>query len=198
MFTGIIQSIGRIQAIEHYEGGAFVELACVNLINDLAIGDSLAVNGVCSTIKNKRESIVSIDYLSETLAKTTIGNLAVGDSVNLELAMQMNTRMGGHMIQGHVDCVGEIIDLGIAKPWSSVTVSYPEKFKHLLVEKGSISLDGISLTVVDVQNTQFTCHLIEHTVENTVFSKRQKGDKVNLEFDIVGKYLYRFYSQIKD
>jgi riboflavin synthase len=195
MFTGIIQKLGKVNKKVLHQEGAFVDLEVGDLCKDLSIGDSISVNGVCSTVKSISGDVISVDYLSETLKKTTIGSLEIEEPVNLELAMTMSTKMGGHMVQGHVDTVGSILSFERKEPWSIVTISYPDSFGNFLVEKGSIAIDGVSLTLVDVQDDRFSCHLIPHTVEGTVFSKCKKDDKVNLEFDIVGKYLYKFYTQ---
>ncbi|RAP32742.1 riboflavin synthase [Candidatus Marinamargulisbacteria bacterium SCGC AAA071-K20] len=195
MFTGLIQGLGRINSLSPHNEGALASLFVGAMSSEISIGDSISVNGVCSTVKTISDDIITIDYLSETLKKTTIGSLRDNDAVNLELAMTLNTKMGGHMVQGHVDCVGRIESFELKDPWSVVCIEFPEDFGKFLVEKGSISVDGVSLTLVDVQKSLFSCHLIPHTVENTVFSNYKKDDKVNLEFDIVGKYLYKFYSQ---
>ena len=187
MFTGLIENIGRIASIDPF---------CVETVRapSLHIGDSIAVNGVCVTVAKKTKTSFTVDLLDETLKKTNLGGLAIGDAVNLERALTPQSRMGGHWVTGHVDETGVISSL---RKTGELTIWGSDKFMHLLIPKGSIAIDGVSLTIVEIFDKSFTCHLIPHTLENTNLKHKKKGDRVNLEYDLVGKYLHRFYSLSK-
>ncbi len=154
----------------------------------MRLGDSVSVNGACLTVARKTTTSFSVDLLNETRKKTNLGQLKAGAIVNLERALKASSRMGGHWVSGHVDEVGAIESMKDGE----IVVRFRSKFAPYLIPKGSITIDGVSLTVVDLGKRSFSCHLIPHTLHHTSLKDRKKGDLVNLEYDIVGKYLYRF------
>lgn len=194
MFTGIIADIGVVEKISSLGNGLELRFSS-RLSTDLVLGQSVAVNGVCSTVVDATTTHFSVHYLEETLTKTTMDRLRERDCVNLELAMQVSSRLDGHVVTGHVDCEGALDHVLSGDPFSEITVRYPESFSHYLIEKGSVAINGVSLTVVDLKADTFRVCLIPHTFHNTSFSSLQAGDHVNLEFDVMGKYLYRFYEK---
>lgn len=194
MFTGLVQSLGRVVAITPLGSGCEVVVSCDSEFSkDHVIGDSISLNGVCSTVVECKKGQFRVQYLEETLKKTTMGCLTVDDVINLEHCCLPTTKLGGHIVSGHVDDTGTILSFDFDGQWAVLTVSFQKKFAPFLIEKGSIAIDGISLTIVDVFSDRFTCHLIPHTIEQTVLHQKKVTDLVNLEFDQIGKYLYRFY-----
>ncbi len=190
MFTGLIEGQGRVLSFESLGLGRRMVFFAPNF--SFSLGESVSVNGVCSTVLDLKENTFSVDYLKETLDKTTIGYLKGGDSVNLEQSVTPSTRLGGHVVTGHVDTRGQVLSLKAEGPFHEVTIEYPLAFAPFLIEKGSIALDGISLTVVNLTQTSFTVHIIPHTFSETIISTYSVGREVNLEFDPMGKYLHRF------
>lgn len=182
MFTGIVEELGSVRA---RDGGKF-EFAAKTVVDAVALGDSIAVNGVCLTVTAYGDDWFAAEAVDETLSRSSLGGLAVGDPVNLERPVRLQDRLGGHLVQGHVDGVGEIRQ---AAPDLSVGCA-PELLKYM-VEKGSITIDGISLTVVKVDDGGFTVAVIPHTLEVTTLGHRKPGDKVNLEVDVISKYVER-------
>ncbi len=189
MFTGIIETLGYVRDIRSLTTGKEMVFECSSLTPQLKSGDSIAVNGVCSTAVNIQNNAFTVQYLAETLHKTTLSRFKIGERVNLELSVTPSSRMGGHFVLGHVDDVGRVENITRDEPWGVLTVSYLEKWRELLVPKGSIAVDGISLTIADLSDFQFTCHIIPFTFKQTRLAILKKGDKVNLEFDILGKYV---------
>jgi riboflavin synthase len=191
MFTGLIKSLGKITALTAVNGGldAWIQSNDASFIHDL--GASISVNGVCSTVIEFKDDLFRVQYLEETLKKTTFSTLKVGDFVNLEPSLTLSSLVGGHLVTGHVDTVGRIIAFDRGHPWGSIRISFDAQFSGLIVEKGSICINGIALTLVDIALNEFSCALIPHTVENTVLQFKQVGDSVNIEFDLVGKYILR-------
>ena len=183
MFTGIIMSNGTIESVERLDSGARLRLRAA-FDEALERGESVAVNGVCLTMLPEAEGIVA-DLSDETLSLTTLGSLAEGTIVNLERAMRLGDRLGGHIVQGHVDCVGKLIAIdGGDYRWS-----FPREFADLVVSKGSIAVDGVSLTIVDPDAESFGAALIPETLRRTNLGTTRVGDDVNLEFDMVAKYI---------
>ena len=193
MFTGIIQEVGYIKSIRPLEDGITTIIACSHMLEGIEIGESITVNGVCSTVTAFTEDGFQCDYMAETLSKTTFSELEKGMKVNLEKSLTPSSKLGGHFVTGHIDTVGRISKFEIKEPWGEIEISFSSDFAQYLIPKGSIAIDGISLTVVDVTDCTFTCHLIPHTLDETILHVKSKGDKVNLEFDMIGKYLYRFH-----
>ena len=189
MFTGIIEETGRLRSLDISGVTGRIELKASKVLEGTNIGDSIAVNGVCLTVVELHTDGFTADVMPETIYRTGFSQLRVGDKVNLERAMAANGRFGGHIVSGHIDGVGTVESLehdGIAV-W--VSIKAPTDILKLIVEKGSIAIDGISLTVAYVDNERFKVSIIPHTGEETTLLKRHAGDKVNLENDIVGKYV---------
>jgi riboflavin synthase len=180
VFTGLIEEMGRLA---ERDGHRFT-FAAATVLQDTGIGDSIAVNGCCLTVVHLTATTWSADVVDETLARTALDDLRPGDPVNLERPMKLDGRLGGHLVQGHVDAVGEVTS---AAP--DLAVSTPDT--RYLVRKGSISVDGVSLTVVDLSDEGFTVAVIPHTSEVTTLGARRPGDRVNLEFDLIAKYVAR-------
>lgn len=192
MFTGIIQAVGKIGRIEPRGGDSrlFVDTGGLDL-RDAGLGDSIAVNGVCLTAIEYDGGGFAADVSGETLARTTLGGLQAGSAVNLELALQPTTRLGGHLVSGHVDGVGEITGRQADGRSVRFTVRAPERLARYIAEKGSICIDGISLTVNAVHGAQFDVNIVPHTLRETTLHAAQVGQKVNLEVDVIARYLER-------
>jgi riboflavin synthase len=195
VFTGIIVELGEVVSVSHKPSGASLTLSTPALAEDSALGDSIAVNGVCLTVVNRRGSILTFDLSDETLRSTNLGQLIPGDRTNLEPSLRADGKLGGHFVTGHVDAVGRIRSKNLVGDTYEIIVEAPEKVTGLLVEKGSIALDGISLTVVNVSNDSFSVVIIPHTARLTTIGFKNSGATVNLEADIIGKYVARFLDQ---
>ncbi len=198
MFTGIIESTGKILSVVPKHSNITFELSC-DFLHELKIDQSLAHNGVCLTVDGLTDHSYTVTAIAETLNRTNLGSLGVGSEVNLERCMQMNGRLDGHMVQGHVDTMGvcrEIRDLNGS--WEFAIAYDPQdKPEYLTVEKGSICVNGVSLTVVRSERGLFSVHIIPYTYAHTNFRSLRVGDTVNLEFDIIGKYVARYAALIK-
>lgn len=191
MFTGIIEQIGTVVAIEKEAGNIHFTIASA-LSSDLKIDQSLAHNGCCLTVVAQNEQEHVVTAIHETLLKTNLGAWELGTKINLERCMQLGGRLDGHMVQGHVDCIGVCTEVLDEDGSWRYTFSHPESF--VTVEKGSITVNGTSLTVVNSQKGQFSVCIIPYTYEHTNFHQLKDGDHVNLEFDIIGKYVARYLS----
>lgn len=189
MFTGIVEEIGEIRAIRHGSQSAVLSIGCKKVLEGTCVGDSIAVNGVCLTVTGLGKDSYSADVMAETLRRSSLGALERGSRVNLERAMPADGRFGGHIVAGHIDGIGRI--LSIRKDETAVwyRVSAETDVLRYIVEKGSITIDGISLTVAEVTEKDFQVSVIPHTQANTVLADRAEGDIVNLETDIIGKYV---------
>ena len=196
MFTGIVQAVGRVRTIEKRGADARLALDAAGLgLEDVAIGDSIAVAGVCLTVVALDASGFAFDVSPETLSRTTLGTLAAGDPVNLEKSLRLADRLGGHLVAGHVDGVGKVVavhDDGAAQRW---IFSAPLALARYIAVKGSIAIDGTSLTVNEVDGNTFGVTLIPHTLAVTTFGARKAGDAVNLEVDLVARYVERLYGE---
>ena len=196
MFTGIVQAVGRVRTIEKRGADARLALDAAGLgLEDVAIGDSIAVAGVCLTVVALDASGFAFDVSPETLSRTTLGTLAAGDPVNLEKSLRLADRLGGHLVAGHVDGVGKVVavhDDGAAQRW---IFSAPQTLARYIAVKGSIAIDGTSLTVNEVDGDTFGVTLIPHTLAVTTFGARKAGDAVNLEVDLVARYVERLYGE---
>jgi riboflavin synthase len=193
MFTGIIQDIGVIKRLQRKGDNTEFTIFSDKLAHDIKIGDSVAVSGVCLTATavdpNAHQFIVTA--VSETLRRATLGNLTSGERINLELALQPTDRLGGHFVQGHVDTVGRCSSMRQRSGSWEICIDFPQAYSRYVVEKGSIAIDGVSLSVYDVKPTQFTVSIIPHTWESTTLSLLKAGMRVNLEFDLIAKYVAR-------
>ena len=200
MFTGIVKDIGKIAGIRSQGSGLRITVHYSNEreFSDLAIDESVAINGVCQTVVALGDKTFDVDTIEETLKKTTLGFFAAGFPVNLERALRPSDRLGGHFMQGHVDCVGTVLgvyDLGGSR---EIRIGFPEEFQPFIVPVGSIAIDGISLTVANIKENSFTVAIIPYTFENTTINNLKEGDRVNLEFDILGKYIARQQELLKN
>ena len=197
MFTGLIAELGRITEIKKGESSAVFTVAAPGLISQIALGDSVAVNGVCLTATSIAGETFTADVMVQTLAVTSLAQLAVGSPVNLELAALLNTRMGGHMVQGHVDGVATVVALTAGEKWAQFDIAVPEKLAKYIVNQGSICLDGVSLTVGQINdaNNVVTVWLIPETLERTNLSTLKPGDLINVEVDVLAKYVERLMAK---
>ena len=195
MFTGIIENLAKIDSIKKNKKNLDITLSS-SLTSEFKIDQSISHNGICLTVVNINESHYTVTAIEETINKTTIAKWRVGDIVNLERAMKIGGRLDGHMIQGHVDQIGQCIHVKTMDGSWEYTIKY-EKSENITVEKGSIAINGVSLTVIDSRPNQFKVAIIPYTFEHTNFSKLKKNDYVNLEFDILGKYLSKMISNYK-
>jgi riboflavin synthase len=193
MVTGLIEATGTVRAVSTQAGGAVLELETA-LAPELAIGDSLATSGVCLTVITREGDRVTMDVSPETLRVTALGALTPGRPVNLERSLRADGRLGGHIVQGHVDGVGSILGIADEGEFRRVRVGFPEPLAAWMVEKGSIAVDGISLTIAALGDTWFEVQIIPHTWTHTTLAAARVGDPVNLECDLVGKYVVRLAS----
>ena len=192
MFTGIIESIGNIEKIEKQSGDAKLTIHVGQLdMSDVSLGDSIACNGVCLTAIEFNNNSYTADVSGETLRLTTLGDLAVGNPVNLEKALTPTTRLGGHLVSGHVDGIGEIISIKKDARSIQYQIKAPQELAHYIAKKGSICVDGVSLTVNEISDSIFGLNLVPHTLVETTASDYQVGTKVNLEVDLLARYLER-------
>lgn len=197
MFTGIIEEIGRVDHIKAGAKSIVLEIGASKILDDLKVGDSVATNGVCLTVASLNEHGYMADVMNETMLRSSLGSLRRKDHVNLERAMSVNSRFGGHIVTGHIDGTGTIVsikreDIAI---WYTFKVS--ENIMRYIVDKGSIAVDGISLTVASVEKGTFSVSVIPHTAEATVLIEKKHGAVVNLENDIIGKYVEKLVNQPK-
>lgn len=189
MFTGLIEETGTVCEVCRNGNASFIRIAAGKVLEGTKIGDSIAVNGVCLTVTDHDGKIFRADVMNETLDRSSLGTLKQGSKVDLERAMSAEGRFGGHIVSGHIDGTGTVSNIkqdGIAVRY---TISADEKLLRYIVEKGSVTLDGISLTVAAVTDTDFTVSVIPHTAEQTILPYKKVGDKINIETDIIGKYV---------
>jgi len=191
MFTGLIQEVGSIRAVRPAAGGAELEIAAPGIGPEAALGESIAVNGACLTVERAADWGFACHAGAETLERTTVGGLGVGAAVNLERALAVGDRLGGHFVQGHVDCVGEIVRRSDEGSTVWLRFAIPDEYARYVVEKGSIAVDGISLTVTDVSESVFGVAIIPHTLASTTLAVAKRGQFVNIETDILAKYVMR-------
>jgi riboflavin synthase len=190
MFTGIVEELGRVAAIQALPDNAIrITIEGPTVLSDANLGDSICVNGVCLTVAEQNGDQFTADVMSETINRTTIGDLLAGSQVNLERPVTLTTRLGGHLVQGHVDAVGTVSAREHSENWDVVTITPPKDLLKYVVEKGSITIDGTSLTVSAVSDSTFSVSLIPATLEKTTLGIRQIGDRVNLEVDVLAKYV---------
>ena len=188
MFTGIVEEIGAVKGISKSSTGAVLKIKTEKIYVDAKLGDSIAMNGACLSVIAVNINILSFDVIPETLKRTTLSDLKANDPVNLERSMKLDARIGGHFITGHIDYKGRINDIIKNQAGVGFNVSLPEEFSKFVVDKGSVALDGTSLTVAAVSKDNFTVYLIPHTFKNTALGIKKKGDFINVETDIIGKY----------
>jgi riboflavin synthase len=189
VFTGLIEEVGRVVATRASDHGAKLEIAAPRTAKEARAGESIAVNGCCLTLTSRRGNRLSFDLLEETIARTNLKKLRQNSRLNLERALRADGRLGGHFVQGHVDCVARIIAFDRKGTDVRLEVKLPEKFAHYVASKGSIALDGISLTVAEVLPKSFVVWIIPYTKRHTNLDRVKTGDLVNVEFDILAKYV---------
>jgi riboflavin synthase len=193
MYTGIVEELGEVVGLEHLEGAARITVRGPLVTSDAASGDSLSVNGVCLTVTGTRDGTFTADVMAETLSRSGLGDLRPGSPVNLERSVRPDGRLGGHLVQGHVDGTGAIISRSPAEHWEVVRISLPESLARYVADKGSVSVDGVSLTVSATSDAAspswFEVSLIPETLRRTTLGGKQPGDTVNLEVDVIAKYV---------
>ena len=197
MFTGLIAELGTVAAISKGETSAVFTINAPSLISEIKLGDSVAVNGVCLTATNISGNTFMADVMVQTLSLTSLSQIIVNSPVNLELAAQLNARMGGHMVQGHVDGVATVVGLTPGEKWAQFDIKVPDHLTKYIVNQGSICLDGVSLTVGEISdsNNVLTVWLIPETLERTNLSSKKPGDLINIEVDVLAKYVERLLAK---
>ena len=189
MFTGIVEELGEVVAVDDLGDAARLTVRGAQVTSDVRGGDSIAVSGVCLTVSSSAGEEFTADVMRETLIRSSLGALAPGAPVNLERSVRLADRLGGHLVQGHVDGVGEVVSRTPAEHWDVVRIALPPGLARYVVEKGSIAVDGISLTVVAVTDTWFEVSLIPETLKRTTLGRKQPGEPVNLGVDVIAKYV---------
>ncbi len=189
MFTGIIQQIGRVKSAVARGGNMAFDIEADKIADKLKIGDSVSINGACQTVVAGDHKHFRVEAVKETLLRTNLGSLRSGSPINLELPMSISDLLHGHLVQGHIDCTGSIIEIGPIEGSTIVSIGYPAQYGRYLIEKGSIAVDGVSLTITEISQGSFKVSLIPHTVEGSIFKYRKVGEAVNLEFDMISKYI---------
>ena len=195
MFTGIIEAKGTIVSIKDKSSSKEFIISIDNILDDINIGDSISVNGVCLTATNISANEINFDIITETLEKSNLGTLVLGSEVNLERALSLSSRFNGHILQGHVEAVGVIVDYNKEKEEIRMSVGIDPGLLIYCIPKGSIAFDGISLTIAKISDNIIDVALIPHTLEYTNLSNKKVGDSMNIETDIIGKYIYQFISE---
>jgi riboflavin synthase len=196
MFTGLIEEVGTVIAIRGRDHGKELQIAAPGNAKHVSAGESIAVNGCCLTLTSRRSHCLSFDLLQETIARTNLHDLRQDSPVNLERALRADDRLGGHFVQGHVDCVAPIIAFDAKGTDFRLEVELPENFRHYVASKGSITVNGISLTVADVLPRSFAVWIIPYTKHHTNLDRATTGDLVNLEFDVLAKYVERMVAPL--
>jgi riboflavin synthase len=200
MFTGLIQAVGQVSTIERQESSARLEISSKEIASEIAQGDSVSVNGVCLTVVSFDESKFAVDVMVQTLNLTSTGSLEVGSAVNLELATRTTDRLGGHIVQGHVDGVAQVVAISADSQWTRMDISIPKELMKYVVAQGSICIEGVSLTVGELNDPadQISVWLIPETLANTNLSQKQVGAVLNIEVDVLAKYVERLIARGQD
>lgn len=196
MFTGIVEEVGVLKEISLGSGFGNIEIICEKVLEETKIGDSIAVNGVCLTVNRINNNSFVADIMGETLDRTNLGQLKSGHNVNLERALRLSDRLGGHIVSGHIDGTGTVVSVDRKDDGTWFSISAGKDILRYIIEKGSITIDGTSLTVAYVDDEIFKVSIIPHTLENTIMKDKTEGSKVNLENDLIGKYVEKLF--IKD
>ena len=191
MFTGIVETIGEVRDISTNMGIRHIKIDSKGLDDDIKIGESISVDGTCVTVTKYENSAFSVDISDETCKRSTLGTLLRGSKVNLERALTPESRMGGHIVQGHIDTVGKVRKRIEQSSAIEFSITVPHEWHKYLAEKGSIAISGVSLTIADLKPDGFTTVIIPHTLQNTTLNFLKQGDPVNLEFDVIAKYIER-------
>lgn len=191
MFTGIVEEIGVVREINKTRTGISLKVNAANISKEVKLGSSVAINGVCLTVTCKKDNLLSFDVIQETLDRTNLGELRVNHAINLENSMRVDSRISGHFVSGHIDYKGRIDEALKGSESRGLRVSLAAEFLNLIVPKGAIAVDGVSLTVADVSREGFLVYLIPHTLKVTTLDKKKEGDSVNVEIDLLAKYLVK-------
>lgn len=194
MFTGLIEEIGRVEKIQESGNGISMRIGCRKVLEDLNLKDSISINGVCLTVVEIKNKHFDVDVIEETITRSNIKTYTTGYKVNLERALLLSQRLGGHLVQGHVDGTALIKSQEMIENGTILTVEIPAELKEFVVEKGSISLDGISLTVASIIDSELSLALIPHTINSTTIGEKKSGDLLNVEVDIFAKYAKKMLS----
>ena len=194
MFTGLVEEIGNVTESKDTGSGKRIRISCEKVLDDLKVKESISVNGVCLTVVDKSNKSFDVDVVGETVRRSNIGYLKARDKVNLERPLLLTDRLGGHIVQGHVDGTARIISHDRGATGSTLTIELAQNLREFVVEKGSITLDGISLTVAELADERLSVALIPNTLETTTVGFKEKGDVLNVEVDILGKYLKNMLS----
>jgi len=192
MFTGLVEEIGSIKRFERQGNGYLLEIGCHKIMDDVKVDDSIAVNGTCLTVTAFTKESFTVQAVAETVQRTTMSNLKIGSRVNLERALRLSDRLGGHLVQGHIDAIAEVIRVTPGQLSTDFVLAVDAAAMRYIVAKGSVALDGISLTVAEVNGSSLRVSIIPHTIKSTIISSWQSGSKVNLETDIIGRYIENF------
>ncbi|GBC74877.1 Riboflavin synthase [archaeon HR06] len=202
MFTGIIETLGEVVSLKKKEDTLLLGLKAKEIYRKVKIGESISVNGVCLTLTKKLKGVLYFQLVRETLERSNLGDLKEGDKVNLERSLRLKDPLGGHIVLGHVDGVGIIKKREDFKEFSNIWVNLPEDLKNMVIPKGSIALDGVSLTIAKIEKDSIMIALIPHTLKLTTLGFKREGDKVNIEIDVIGKWVkkileenYQFFSK---
>lgn len=195
MFTGIIEEIGTVKDIIAKGDGKQIQIQAEKILDNLALDQSVCVNGVCLTVVDIRNSFFAADAVAETLTKSTLSHMARNEKVNLERALRLQDRLGGHLVQGHVDGVGTIQQLTHQPHTSNLVIEIPKELERYAISKGSIALDGVSLTIAKKEQNVITVAIIPHTMKQTIFQFKKLGDPVNIEVDFLAKYIEQFVNK---
>jgi riboflavin synthase len=191
MFTGIVEELGTVRDLNADSRGGRLTVQSDLVYSDCKIGDSISINGICLTVTDIKENALTFDISSETIKRADLGKVEPGDRLNLERSLRPDSRIGGHFVTGHIDCVGKILSKITKNRFIDIEIEIPKPFAAYLTEKGSIAVDGISLTIVKISSNSFSAALIPHTISLTTLSHKKTGDSVNIEVDILSKYVER-------
>lgn len=197
MFTGLIEEVGKIKKLQSYGGGLRISVSAKIVLHNMQIGDSININGVCQTVVSFDKNLFEVEAVEETLKKTSFGKLKLNDLVNLESSLTLNKKLGGHFVLGHTDTTGTITKIKKLSASNLITIKYPKEYSKFIIDVGSIAIDGISLTVAEFDENIFTISVIPHTWKSTDLSEKKVGDIINLEFDVLGKYVARLLGKDK-
>jgi riboflavin synthase len=197
MFTGLIEEIGTVVRVSPRKGIVEIVIRATKVIDDLKVDDSINIDGVCQTVIKHTKDTFTVQSVQETLRKTTLGSLRPGSTVNLERALLPSSRMGGHFVQGHIDGTGTVTSVRKAAGDWLITVTLPASFMKYVIPKGSICIDGVSLTVASVEGNNLTVAIIPHTLDVTTIKKLRNGSKVNIELDMIGKYIVGMVGKVR-
>ncbi|MGE5847341.1 MAG: riboflavin synthase, partial [Ignavibacteria bacterium] len=195
MFTGLVEETGELVNKIRTGEGYRLDIKASKVLDDLKIGNSISVNGCCLTVVKRGNSDFSVDVIEETLKKTNLGSLDISGRVNLERPLRTDDRLGGHFVLGHVDTTGIVAEVRELSSSHFMKITFPEQFKRYLIYVGSVAIDGVSMTVADLEDNSFSVGIIPHTWKETIFSDKKPGTTVNLEFDVLGKYVERIMNE---